>query len=148
MLSDFSFLENVLVTYSQVVKGWLVRGMARGCAAKHPLLLLRSRCGGWMNAALSISIRQAEHDVLSVCLRKQEQSKHWVKVWKIYENNSFYSTLQLWPLPLALIQLICPYDLKTWLEFSVRNEGALRTYALVLKKKNRILNSDVIKALC
>lgn len=72
-LSNFFFVENFLVTYSQVIKGWLVRGRARGCAASLPLLAHPSRFRDWMKAELSISIRQAvkqesEHDVLSVCL--------------------------------------------------------------------------------
>lgn len=67
-LSNFFFVENFLVTYSQVVKGWLVKGRTGGCAASLPLLVLRSRCRDWMNAEMSIFIRQAEkqeneHDV-------------------------------------------------------------------------------------
>lgn len=75
------------------------------------------------------------------CENKNSLNTGWqcVKAKKIIAfsqcpNNSFYSTLQLWSLPLGLGQLICLYDRETWLQFSEREDFELRIYALILRK--------------
>ena len=55
-------------------------------------------------------------------------------------NESFYDTLVLWALSIDLglfnsFFLVCPYDLETQWELTVRDGLAQRTYALILGKK-------------
>lgn len=104
-------------------------GNGKRLCGKSPMATSRSRCRDWMNAELSISIRQAEkqeneHDVLSVCLWKQEQSKHWVKMCNIYENNCFLSMSQQFFLQYPTIVTsafsLNPINLSLWSQNTIR----------------------------